>query len=60
MLASIHRSVGIDEWIALGDPDRPDPGLERVLGALDMFVLDEGAADIEEVTCTAGWTRVQS
>lgn len=51
ILDSIHRSVGIEQWHALVDPMQPDPELEKLLGAFDMFVLNGGSGDIDEVGC---------
>ena len=50
VLDSIHRSIGIEQWHALVDPTRPDPALDKVLGAFDMFVLNGGPGDIDDVS----------
>ncbi|KAF4121530.1 F-box protein 21 [Geosmithia morbida] len=50
ILDSIHRSAGIEQWQALADRTQPDPGLEKVLGGLDMFVLDGDSPDIDDIT----------
>ena len=42
--------MGIDQWQALSDPERPDPPLEYVLGAFDMFVLSGEGGDLDEIT----------
>lgn len=49
ILDTIHRSIGIEQWHALVDPTRPDPALEEILGAFDMFVLNGGPGDIDDV-----------
>lgn len=49
VLDSIHRSVAIEQWHALADPRLPDPDLEKLLGAFDMFVLRGEFGDLDDV-----------
>lgn len=49
VLDCIHRNLGIEQWQALMDPNQPDPGLEKALGAFDMFVLDRESGGLDEV-----------
>jgi len=48
-LGSIHRSLAIQEWTKHQDMRLDFEGLDRALGAFDMFVLHQDETDMDEV-----------
>lgn len=48
-LASIHRGLAIEEWCKLRYNCNGFQGLDRALGAFDMFVLHDGAEDLDRI-----------
>ncbi|OAA56961.1 f-box domain containing protein [Niveomyces insectorum RCEF 264] len=48
-LASIHRSLAIEEWCRVRDDFNGYGHLDRALGAFDMFVLHDATEDMDEI-----------
>ena len=46
--AGLHRRLAVDEWRKLGRPG--EISLERALAAFDLFVLEDGNGDLDEVS----------
>ncbi|KAL9099411.1 MAG: hypothetical protein Q9163_005083 [Psora crenata] len=46
-LSGLHRSVAIEQWVKLRRGD--DVSLARALGAFDMFILQKGHDDLEDM-----------
>ena len=70
MLDSIHRSVALREWSRAGIYDErppahklvkksPDKRLEKLLGAFDMFFIEQEEGDIDWV-CVLSSVRTPS
>ena len=47
IMGCLHRTMAIPEWKRLKDGE--DVSLERALGAFDMFVLETGSGDFDDV-----------
>lgn len=47
ILTCLHRTIAIPEWEKLRTGE--DVSLERALGAFDMFVLETGPGDFDDV-----------
>jgi F-box protein 21 len=50
ILGCLHRTIAIPEWSRLKASE--DVPLERALGVFDMFVLETGTGDFDDVSGT--------
>ncbi|CAK7262887.1 hypothetical protein SEPCBS57363_000274 [Sporothrix epigloea] len=48
-LASIHRGLAVEEWCKVRADCNGFQALDRALGAFDMFVLHDGAEDMDRI-----------
>ena len=50
-LSSLHKSLALEEWAALKRGNQKDDPFERPVGALDLFILEDGPeGDIDDVS----------
>ncbi|KAG9250177.1 Transglutaminase-like superfamily-domain-containing protein [Emericellopsis atlantica] len=50
LIRAIHRNIAIEQWRMLANPREPDPPLEKVFGAFDMFVLGAEYGDLDDIS----------
>ena len=49
-LSCLHRTIAIEQWLYLRNASEEETSLEKVLGAFDMFAIQDGPGDLDDIS----------
>ena len=50
ILSCLHRCIAIEQWLSFRNAQKEKASLEHALGAFDMFVIEDGDGDLEDIS----------